>query len=262
MNVYTQYRDSANLRARAGLHARFSTNKVDWLRWVFERLDLQRGSRVLEVGCGTGELWRRNLPDVPSGCTVVVSDLSPGMASEARGKLAADGRFTPCVCDAQHLPFPADSFDQVVANHMLYHVPDRRRALGEMWRVLRPGGRLVAATNGISHMRELWQTLDRVSPGAEAKAKAVAVDGGFSLQNGAEQLAEWFADVTIARRDDSLEVTEARPVVEYALSSDLYDLSGDRASRLAELVECEIVKHGRFAITKEAGLFEARKQQR
>ena len=260
MNVYTQYRDSTNLRARAGLHARFSTNKVNWLNWVFERLNLQRGSRVLEVGCGTGELWRHNLEHVPLRCEVVLSDLSPGMASEARYKLAPDRRFAPCACDAQDLPFPAESFDQVVANHMLYHVPDRRRALGEMWRVLRPGGRLVAATNGSPHMRELWQMLERVSPGSQARA--VAVDGGFSLQNGAAQLEEWFTDVAIARRDDSLEVTEAGPVVEYALSSGLYDLSGDRASRLAELVECEIVRHGSFAITKEAGLFEARKQQR
>ena len=74
-------------------------------------------------------------------------------------------------------------------------------------------------------------------------------------------MAERFTDVTMTRRDDSLEVTDSGPVVEYALSSDLYDLSGDRASRLAELVECEIVKHGRFSITKEAGLLEARKQR-
>ena len=259
MNVYTQYRDSTNLRARAGLHARFSTNKLDWLQWVFERLYLEPDSRVLDVGCGTGELWRRSLPDVPAGCDIVLSDLSPGMASEARDKLSTDRRFTYCVCDVQLLPFPEGSFDQVVANHMLYHVPDRQRALGEIWRVLRPGGRLMAATNGNSHMRELWQMLDRVSPGSEARA--VAVDGGFSLQNGTAQMAERFTDVTMTRRDDSLEVTDSGPMVEYALSSDLYDLSGDRASRLAELVECEIVKHGRFSITKEAGLLEARKQR-
>ena len=61
-------------------------------------------------------------------------------------------------------------------------------------------------------------------------------------------------------RDDSLEVTEAGPVVAYGLSTGR-DLSGDRASRLAELVEDEIARNGRFAITKETGLFEARKQR-
>ena len=259
MNVYIQYRDSTNLRARAGLHARFSTNKLDWLQWVFERLYLEPDSRVLDVGCGTGELWRRSLPNVPAGCDIVLSDLSPGMASETRDKLSTDRRFTYCVCDVQLLPFPEGSFDQVVANHMLYHVPDRRRALGEIWRVLRPGGRLTAATNGISHMRELWKMLDRASPGTESGT--VAGGGGFTLQNGAEQLGEWFSDVAMTRRDNSLEVTEAGPVVAYASSTDRYDLTGDGASRLAELAEYEIVKHGRFSITKEAGLFEARKQR-
>ena len=60
-------------------------------------------------------------------------------------------------------------------------------------------------------------------------------------------------------RDDSLEVTEAEPVVAYAQSTDRYDMSGGRASRLAELVEDEIARNGRFLVTKETGLFEARK---
>ncbi|MCY3762371.1 MAG: class I SAM-dependent methyltransferase [Gemmatimonadetes bacterium] len=259
MNLSGQYGDSRNLRSRVSLHANFSTNKVDWSRWVFERLGLKADSRVLEVGCGTGELWKRNLPDVPPGCVAVLSDLFHGMASEARDRLAADGRFTTCVCDAQALPFPEETFDLVVANHMLYHVPDRRRGLGEIWRVLKPGGRLMAATNGLSHMRELFRMLDGVSPGR--KTRPVPVEEGFSLQDGAGLLGEWFTEVAMTRRDDSLEVTEAGPVVAYGLSTGRYDLSGNRAARLAELVEKEIAANGRFRITKETGLFEARKQR-
>lgn len=254
-----QYRDSTNLRARASLHARFSTNEVDWVRWVFERLNLQADSRVLELGCGTGQLWRRNRQDLPPGCEVVLSDLSPGMASEARDGLAADRRFMSCVCDAQFLPFQQESFDLAIANHMLYHLPDLRRALGEISRVLRHGGRLMAATNGRSHMRELFEMLDRVSPGA--KSRTAAGERSFSLQNGAGQLGEWFPDVSVIPRDDSLEVTEAQPVVAYALSTDRCDLSGGRETWLAELVEDEIARNGRFLITKETGLFEARKQR-
>lgn len=259
MNASRQYQDSANLRTRASLHARFSTNEVDWVRWVFGRFGLKAGDRVLELGCGTGQLWRRNLPDLPPGCEVVLSDLSPGMVSEARDRLGADRRFTSCVCDAQLLPFPRESFGLLVANHMLYHVPHLRRALGEIWRALKPGGRLMAATNGRSHMLELFEMLERVSPGA--KSSTGAVERSFSLQNGARQLREWFADVRVIPRDDSLEVTEAGPVVAYARSTDRYDLSEGRASRLAELVEDEIARNGRFLVTKETGLFEARKQR-
>ena len=260
MNLSCQYGNSGNLRARASLHAEFSTNKVAWSRWVFERLGLAADSRVLEVGCGTGELWKRNLQDVPPDCAAVLSDLFHGMASEARDRLAADRRFTACVCDAQALPFPEESFDLVVANHMLYHVPDCRRGLGEIWRVLKPGGRLVAATNGLSHMRELFRIFDMVSPRPETRP--VQVEKGFSLQNGADLLGEWFTDVAMTPREDSLEVTEAGPVVAYGLSTDRYDLTGNRAARLAELVEKEIAANGRFRIGKETGLFEARKQGR
>ena len=117
----------------------------------------------------------------------------------------------------------------------------------------------MAATNGRSHMRELFGMVDRVSPGA--KSRPAAVEKSFSLQNGAGQLREWFADVRVIPRADSLEVTRAEPVVAYALSTDRYDLSGGRASRLTELVEDEIARNGRFLVTKETGLFEARKQR-
>ena len=190
---------------------------------------------------------------------MVLSDLFPGMASEASDRLAADRRFTTCVCDTQALPFPEETFDLVVANHMLYHVPDRRRGLGEIWRVLKPGGRLMAATNGLSHMRELFRMLDRVSPGP--KTRPVAVEEAFSLQNGADLLGEWFTDVEMTPREDSLEVTETGPVVAYGLSTNRA-LSESMVSRLAELVEKEIAANGRFRIGKETGLFEARKQQR
>ena len=56
------------------------------------------------------------------------------------------------VFDAQELPFPDDAFDVVVANHMLYHVPEPARAAAEIGRVLRPDGLLLAATNGPDHL--------------------------------------------------------------------------------------------------------------
>ena len=52
-----QYRDSGNLRARMGLHERFSTNPLGWQRWVFNQFDLMPDSRILELGCGPGRLW-------------------------------------------------------------------------------------------------------------------------------------------------------------------------------------------------------------
>jgi SAM-dependent methyltransferase len=65
------------------------------------------------------------------------------------------------VGDAQDLPFADGAFDVVVANWMLYHVPDLEQALSELARVTRPGGRLVAATNSLDHLGELWTLVGR-----------------------------------------------------------------------------------------------------
>src|SRR5439155_6255128 len=135
--------------ARMGLHEQFRVNPYGWHRCVFDRLDLAPNTRPLELGCGPGVLWSENPDRLPTGWEVVLSDFSPGMVHEARQKLrgrASTFRFA--MADAQAVPFAPASFDAVIANHMLYHVPDRAKALNEIRRVLRPGGRLYAATNG------------------------------------------------------------------------------------------------------------------
>jgi ubiquinone/menaquinone biosynthesis C-methylase UbiE len=149
-----QYKDSRNLEARISLHQRFSTNPYNYYLWVFDRLNLKPGERVLEVGCGPGTLWVKNLLRIPDGLDVTLADLSHGMVKQARHNLnGSPHRFTHLAADAQMLPLPGGAFDVVIANHMLHHVPDEEQALSEVRRVLRDGGRFFAATNGQRHMR-------------------------------------------------------------------------------------------------------------
>ena len=134
-------------------------------------------ARLLEVGCGTGALAARCAEEL--GCEVVALDSSPEMvaATRARGIEAVVG-------DVQRLPFDAATFDAGVAAWMLYHVPDRDRAIGELARVLRPSGRLIAITTGRDHLAELWQLV-----GAEK------VEASFSQENGRAQLERHFERV-------------------------------------------------------------------
>jgi cyclopropane fatty-acyl-phospholipid synthase-like methyltransferase len=60
-----QYRDSSNFRKRSTLVGKFSTNRYSWYRWVFDQLSIGAGSAVLELGCGPGSLWKRNLDRIP-----------------------------------------------------------------------------------------------------------------------------------------------------------------------------------------------------
>ncbi|HEX8982336.1 MAG TPA: class I SAM-dependent methyltransferase [Ktedonobacterales bacterium] len=160
-----QYRDASNLNARASLHARFGANEHPWFRWLFDQFArlTPNNAAVLEVGAGPGALWRDNLDRTPAGWKVTLTDLSEGMVDEERRAISHPA-FTCTTADVESLPFDDNTVDVVIANHMLYHVPDRPKALSEVRRVLRPGGAFIAATTGEHNMREMSELLLAVAP--------------------------------------------------------------------------------------------------
>jgi SAM-dependent methyltransferase len=146
--------------------------------------------RLLEVGCGRGELAERFARE---GIDVVALDQSERMVELTR-EHGVDAR----VGDVQSLPFDDGEFDVAVANFMLYHVSDIDRALAELARVLCPGGRLVAATNGIGQLAEMWELVGR---DLSDRRKL------FMRETGAELLRRHFADVRVVELDGSLDLT-------------------------------------------------------
>ncbi|HZU12445.1 MAG TPA: class I SAM-dependent methyltransferase [Chloroflexota bacterium] len=246
-----QYRDASNLEARIRLHRDFSTNPYPFHRWYFDRLDLPATAHVLEVGAGSGALWRENADRIPPGWELTLTDLSPGILADARRSLTGlHARFA--VADAQALPFSDASFDAVLANHMLYHVPDRRRAIAEFRRVLQPGGRLYAATNGEGHLQELRDLLAEY-------VTDMPMRGGwdFGLDDGAAQLRASFRDVVLYRYDDAFRITQAEPLKAYIRSmGDYWHIPETRRAELDRRIE-DLVARGPFHIGKEAGMFVA-----
>ena len=115
---------------------------------LFDFAALSPGARVLVVGGGTGDEAIEVARAVGADGEVVQTDLSAEMVKEARRALAESGfpKVRCLVMDAQRLDFPDGSFDAVVARNVLMFIPDLRRALGEMRRVLRPGARLAGTT--------------------------------------------------------------------------------------------------------------------
>lgn len=242
-----QYRTADNLQARIALHERFSTNPRPFPEWVFDRLEFPAAAEILEVGCGNGNLWLANRDRIPRGWRLTLTDFSEGMLSEARRRLGGRAAFR--VADAQELPFADESFDAVIANHMLFHVADRGRALAEIRRVLRPGGSLVATTNGRGHLRELRWLVDEPEDDAWFER--------FGLENGAEQLEHFFADVEAERFPDSLKITQRDPLVAYVQSL------GDRVRDLDQIAvrtDAAIAQEGAWHVTKSVGLFRCRKR--
>jgi ubiquinone/menaquinone biosynthesis C-methylase UbiE len=141
--IQDHYKDASRLDARMQLHAKYSTNTHGFLAWVFEHLRLPPTCQVLEVGCGAGSLWLANRHRLPAGWNVTLSDLSVGMLATAHHQLSPYNYAWRFVAhDAEALPFADHSFAAIIANHMLYHVPNRPAAYAECCRVLTPDGQL------------------------------------------------------------------------------------------------------------------------
>lgn len=260
-----QYRDASNLNARIALHEQFSTNSHSLPLWLFDQLELPDDARILEIGCGSGNLWAENTKRIPEGWQITLTDASLGMVCEAQQRLSSSHSFRFQVANAQELPFADVSFDAVIAAHMLYHVPDRDKAFLEIVRILRDGGHLYAATNGIKHMHELVAMLRVLNP--EWPHESISKDlPKFNLQNGGEQLSAWFNEVALLGYEDSLAVTEAKPLVDYLLSTmhaqELAKrLSAEefrrRFSTLKDWLDKELAARGSIYITKDTGMFVA-----
>jgi SAM-dependent methyltransferase len=182
------------------------------------------------------------------------------MVQDAQSTLADVERTIPfryAKVDARAIPYPDASFDAVIANHMLYHVNNREEALAEIFRVLRPGGRIYASTIGSGHLREMKELLAEFDTSLVLAEKEF--DQEFGLDNGEEQLAAaGFQDIEERRYDDALRVTQSEPLIAYIRSTtgnSSHSLSGARLARFKQHVEKRIRKEGYIGITKETGLF-------
>jgi SAM-dependent methyltransferase len=198
--VADEYADDARLRRRAAAFTG-QTTTVDARAPLVAAVAEVGPRRVLEVGCGWGEL--ANWVARETEADVVAVDLSPRMVELARERgVAAE------LADVQELPFADGVFDVAIAAWMLYHVPDLDRGLAELARVLRPGGRLVVATNSRFHLLELREL---VGSGPSTLK--------FSRENGEELLGAHFARVAREDIDGRLEFADRAEVEEYVRAS-------------------------------------------
>jgi demethylmenaquinone methyltransferase / 2-methoxy-6-polyprenyl-1,4-benzoquinol methylase len=115
-----------------------------WKAYTVAVANLRPGDRVLDLAGGTGDLARAFARKVGASGTVVHTDINEAMLGRGRDRLVDEGLVLPTViCDAEVLPFPAGSFDLVSVAFGLRNMTHKERALAEMARVLRPGGRLL-----------------------------------------------------------------------------------------------------------------------
>lgn len=243
--------------ARARLYERFAREDEPWYRWLLRQLAPASGEQILDVGAGSGGVWRENPVSLPAGVRVALFDRSCAMLKEARSREAP--ATLAAVGDAGALPFRDRSFDALLSAHMLYHVADRAGALREMRRVLRRGGRLCVATNDQAHLIELRELASGFALGGELFSLGRSEDT-FSLESARDEVSGAFGPVHVVRRRVRLEITEALPVVDYVRSMLPEGETGSEEA-LAELgreVERHIARSGAFVTVASAGVVMAR----
>lgn len=253
-----QYHDPGKLTARANLHVMYSTAATQWFPWLANQIKWPESGEVLEIGCGPGWLWAEAAGELPSSLQLTLTDLSANMVKTAGQRVRELARFERVetrVVDAQALPFANESFDVVVANHVLYHVLQPVDAVKEIARVLRRGGCLVAATNGPGNLRRLREVISEVF-GVRTSDPAA----GFGTRSGLEILNSSFADVEWRSYEDTLRCTDVEDIVAYVTSFP----PGEHATfkerkNLRRLLQERLDRgHGAFSLTKETGVFVAR----
>jgi demethylmenaquinone methyltransferase/2-methoxy-6-polyprenyl-1,4-benzoquinol methylase len=115
-----------------------------WKAYAVAVANVRAGDRVLDIAGGTGDLAKAFARKVGARGTVVHTDINEAMLRQGRNRLLDDGLVLPtAICDAEGLPFPGESFDLVSVAFGLRNMTHKERALAEMNRVLRPGGRLL-----------------------------------------------------------------------------------------------------------------------
>jgi demethylmenaquinone methyltransferase/2-methoxy-6-polyprenyl-1,4-benzoquinol methylase len=126
-----------------------------WKAFAVRQADVRPGMRVLDIAGGTGDLVLRFARQAGPTGQVWLTDINGSMLREGRNRLLDAGVLIPIVqCDAEALPFPADYFDVVTVAFGLRNMTHKDRALAEMMRVLRVGGRLL-----VLEFSRIWQPL-------------------------------------------------------------------------------------------------------
>ncbi|MGN0437418.1 MAG: methyltransferase domain-containing protein [Lachnospiraceae bacterium] len=262
-SLKTQYQNATNISARINLHQLYSINPMGWFPWVFEQCHLKEGMKVLELGCGSGALWKDNYERIPHNISIVLNDISEGMLRDTRREIedleakANNNRFSYHAFDCHEIPDEDGQYDIVIANHLLFYCSDIKAVLAEVKRVLKNGGRFICSTYGKNHMKEITQLVQSFQ--SQITLSADYLYENFGLENGDSILGEYFDNVSSIQYEDGLVVTQPEPLIEYILSchgnQNQYLL--DRYKDFRSFVERKTKKG--FHITKEAGIFTCKK---
>lgn len=255
-DLLEQYKNSTNINIRIKLHEKYSINPIHWFEWMFSQYHLDNGMKVLEIGCGNGELWQRNQKNIPN-IQLTLTDISQGMLDDAKNRLKDIKDIDYQCFDCHQIPYDNQTFDIVIANHVLFYVQDIEQVLKEINRVLKNDGIFYCSTYGKKHMKEITDLIKEFNP--KITLSNIKLYDVFGLENGKIILEPYFKKIETLIHDDYLLVNDVNDIINYILSC-----HGNQSEFILKDYESfkrymEKKVKNQIKITKAAGIFICRK---
>lgn len=269
--VIKQYIKSDNLEKRINIH-KYSTSEVEWYDYLIDKCDIEENMNILDIGCGNGMLWYRERNSLPGNINIYLVDNSKAMLEAARKLYSGEQDFYAkkkidfhyIICDAagiNELPeLKLKKYQRIMANHMLYHMEENERKilLRDANNMLTDDGKFIASTIGKNHMKEIFELAGEYDKNIKAPEW---FSRGFNLENGEEQLKEYFSDITMFSHDNNLIVPEPGAIYDYLCSlPEMEKAMGRNKNTIIKFLKSKVTENEPFFISKNTGVFIAKKK--
>jgi len=235
--------------SRVNLHQQFSINPIGWHRWMREQLKLEAGQTIVELGCGTGDLWSSAEKAELDGIQLYLFDKSVAMLESAK-------------CKLHHLPhinFDTIDLDEafslptaphiLIANHVLYHTNNPHATLKRIHAQINDNTQCFFATNGVRNMH----SLNRFLPARFQNESMQSLIANFTLESGYQHVHEVFGYAQIIRYADGLHITDAAPLISY-IESLPWNVSPVEMDGIRNAVNKHLGEYSSLFIEKDTGL--------
>jgi ubiquinone/menaquinone biosynthesis C-methylase UbiE len=254
--IKEQYATSKNLETRMSIY-QYSVDPKPFSKWLAEQIVPQNNVKVLELGCGTGDLWK-DLKASFHDCEIILSDISEGMLKKSKENLGEEV-FQYEIIDFHHIPYPNRTFDVIISNHNLYHAADLEKVLGEIRRVMKDDGVFYSTTSSNENMASLKELIhitdDMMWPNSVVAAT-------FGAETGIKILSGHFQHVERRFYQNELRLTDLDPVIQYFMSvrdERVHQMVEQSMDGIRERFETEIRQHGYYKVKTKGCLFICRK---